>query len=462
VTTSAAGVARLRVVPTRTDGVALRLRTGPLAASRPRLYAGTTAKAAANAQRLAAPSSQVLSTVVPVRHVTAAPLVETRVSEQRTAPGALLTDRAVVSGIGDMTVTVDVELWGPYPSRPEISCAGVPRWRSSFVAAGDGSYETAAVRLDRAGYYTFRESIEGRPGVAAYTAPCGETSETTLVHARPEITTVASADVVRPGAQLSDLIRVRGLGKTTATVEVELFGPFASRMDIDCTTTPSRTARMTVEGNGDHRSPAMPVPEVGIYAFREHLLGSESVSDVTTPCAVEEETAVVAPLVLAGRGDTTPVRRVAAAGARRPLRVRLARLAIDAPVASVAIDLKTGALGLPTQLRRTGWWRDGAAPGDTHGAALIAGHVDGAKRGIGAFFALRRARAGDVVEVERADGRTRAFRVTTVRTYAKRRLPVSLFSREGRARLVLVTCGGPFDRSTGHYPSNVVVTALPE
>jgi hypothetical protein len=61
-----------------------------------------------------------------------------------------------------------------------------------------------------------------------------------------------------------------------------------------------------------------------------------------------------------------------------------------------------------------------------------------------------------------ADGRTTAYRVTSVRTYAKRRLPLSLFSRNGPARLVLVTCGGPFDRSTGHYPLNVVVTAVSE
>jgi hypothetical protein len=26
---------------------------------------------------------------------------------------------------------------------------------------------------------------------------------------------------------------------------------------------------------------------------------------------------------------------------------------------------------------------------------------------------------------------------------------------------VLVTCGGRFDAATGHYPDNVVVTALP-
>ncbi len=462
VTTNKAGIARIRLVPSRTTRVSLRVRTGPLASSRPRIYAGTTAQGRVNAQRLAAPSSQVLSEVLPVRHVTAAPHVATRVSTQRTAPGATLTDHAVVTGIGDMRVKVDVELWGPYSSRTAISCVGTPAWRSSFVASGDGSYETAPVRIEHAGYYTFRESIAPRSGLLPYTAPCGEAAETTLVYARPAITTVVSADVVRPGSRVSDLVRVRGLGQTSASVEVELFGPFPSRTAIDCTTRPLHAVRMTVHGNGDYRSPSLLVTRAGIYAFREHLIGSDAVADLTTPCVVEQETAVVAPAVLAGRGDEARGRRVRDARARRPVRVRLARLAIDAHVSSVVIDLKSGALGLPSELQRTGWWRDGSTPGEPQGAVLIAGHVDSAKRGTGAFFALSRARAGDLVELVGAAGRRYAYRVATVRTYPKRHLPVNVFSRKGPARLVLVTCGGPFDRSTGHYPYNVVVTALPE
>jgi len=461
VTTTKAGIARIRLVPSRTTRVALRVRTGTLASTRPLLYAATTAKAAVNAQRLAAPSSQRVTRVFPVRRVTAAPQVTTRVSTQRTAPGATITDRAVVTGIGEMNVSVDVELWGPFSSRAAISCVGSPFWRSSFVATGDGTYDTAPVRVERAGYYTFRESIAGRAGLVPYTAPCGEVAETTLVYARPAITTVASADVVRPGSRVSDLIRVRGLGKTPASVDVELFGPFPSRAAIDCTTRPLHTIRITVPGSGDYRSPPMLVRRAGIYAFRERLIGTETVAALTTPCVVEEETVVVAPYILAGRGDEATARRVGAVRGVAPVHVRVARLGIDAGVSPVAIDLKSGALGLPSKLQRTGWWPDGSAPGAPRGAVLIAGHVDSADGGIGAFFALRRARAGDVVEVDGGAGRTRTYRVTTVRTYAKQKLPVGVFSRKGPARLVLVTCGGPFDRSTGHYPYNLVVTAVP-
>jgi hypothetical protein len=33
------------------------------------------------------------------------------------------------------------------------------------------------------------------------------------------------------------------------------------------------------------------------------------------------------------------------------------------------------------------------------------------------------------------------------------------FARDGAPRLTLITCGGPFDKATGHYRDNVVVTA---
>jgi hypothetical protein len=41
------------------------------------------------------------------------------------------------------------------------------------------------------------------------------------------------------------------------------------------------------------------------------------------------------------------------------------------------------------------------------------------------------------------------------------RYPAEAFDRIGRARLVLITCGGPFDPSTGNYRDNIVAYAVP-
>ncbi|MFA9270971.1 MAG: class F sortase, partial [Baekduiaceae bacterium] len=144
-----------------------------------------------------------------------------------------------------------------------------------------------------------------------------------------------------------------------------------------------------------------------------------------------------------------------------PTSVALPRLGIRAPIASAGIDLQTGALGVPKNIDRVGWWRDGAAPGATAGTILLAGHVDSAKRGAGAFYALKSARRGDTIELRSDDGKTRRWRVSSLQRVRKSALPERIFTRAGERRLVLVTCGGPFNEATGHYRDNIVVTATP-
>ena len=110
---------------------------------------------------------------------------------------------------------------------------------------------------------------------------------------------------------------------------------------------------------------------------------------------------------------------------------------------------------------RIGWWRDGAAPGARAGTILLAGHVDSARRGAGAFYGLKRARRGDRVQLRADDGSTRTWRITSVKMMRKDSLPPEIYARGGPRRLVLVTCGGPFDQRRGHYRDNIVVTAVP-
>jgi sortase (surface protein transpeptidase) len=130
-------------------------------------------------------------------------------------------------------------------------------------------------------------------------------------------------------------------------------------------------------------------------------------------------------------------------------------------VSAVGIDIPRGVLAVPPSIRHTGWWKDGAAPGARSGSILITGHVDSATGGVGAFFRLKEASAGARVTVTTAAGRTFTYRVVSVRDYLKRDLPTSVYSLRGRPRLVLVTCGGPFIESQGHYRDNVVLVAVP-
>ena len=159
--------------------------------------------------------------------VTGAPRVKTQVSDAQTSPGALIRDKVIVTGLGALAATVKVALYGPFPTRAAITCDGTPAWTGSVLARGDGTYTTAPFRVAKVGYYTYRESLAETPQHAAFEGECGETSETTVAKATPKVTTLVSSEVVIPGATIFDRVRVTGLGRSEARIDMELFGPFA-------------------------------------------------------------------------------------------------------------------------------------------------------------------------------------------------------------------------------------------
>lgn len=396
------------------------------------------------------------------------PQIHTQVSAAQTAPGKQLTDTAVVSGLGVLSAPVQVELWGPYASPDQITCTGTPAATQTLTANGDGSYVTEPVTIKQAGYYTYREAIVETPAVAGVQTDCGEAAETSFAKATPVVTTAVSDAVVRPGSMLSDKVTVSGIGATPVSVEVSLYGPFRSRASIRCLGTPLSRTTLEVKADGTVDSQATKLTKAGFYTFRERIKGSPLVEATETACADEAETSLASPLILTGRGDgaaaglgVLPAAAAQTAQVVTPTRVTLARLGVDAPVVGVDIDLGTGALDIPKNIQRVGFWKDGAAPGSAAGAILLAGHVDSAKDGGGAFYPLKSARRGDVVKVTSDDGKTRSYRVTSVRKVLKSQLPDSIFSRTGPKRLILVTCGGPFLPAVGHYRDNVILTAAP-
>lgn len=393
--------------------------------------------------------------------VVGSPRVTTTVSSQQTRPGATITDRVVVIGLGRLTATVQANLWGPFASRAAIRCSGTPFWTGTFAATGDGTYTTARVTLQRAGYYTYQESIAEAEAHGAFATGCAEVAETTLARAAPAVTTLVSHQVVFPGALIFDRIRVRGIGRTEVPIEVQLYGPFSSRDAINFGTRPFWSGRVTARGDGVLTSARVRVQRAGFYTYRERVVGSELVTGTATECGLEVETTLARPLIVTGRGDVSRKLQTPPAPGSAPSRVRSAAIGMDAPVGAVRIDTTNGVLAVRPFIGRLGLWQDGMAPGARAGAILIAGHVDSARAGPGAFFRLREANAGDRVQVTTRNGRTFTYRVVSVARYLKSRLPTSVYSSAGRPRLVLVTCGGPFETGTGRYRDNIVVTAVP-
>ncbi len=138
--------------------------------------------------------------------------------------------------------------------------------------------------------------------------------------------------------------------------------------------------------------------------------------------------------------------------------LRLRRLHVDAPI--VAVRAVDGVMQIPRDPRTVGWWRGGAGPGDDTGSVVVVGHINFAGT-TGALAMLPDARPGDAVVLDEPDG-NRTYRVDGVRTYPKTSgIPAAAFSTAGAPRLVLITCGGPFDGRTGNYADNIVVYASP-
>lgn len=143
----------------------------------------------------------------------------------------------------------------------------------------------------------------------------------------------------------------------------------------------------------------------------------------------------------------------------RPVRLGIQAVGLDLGVRPVGVSTD-GQMQLPPDPLLLGWYRYGPAP-SRPGSAVLAGHLDSDRYGLGPLVRLREATVGDAVEVLAADGTRTAYRVSGVTRYPRQALPASLFARTGSPRLQIVTCGGAYDAEAGGYQANLVVTAVP-
>jgi sortase (surface protein transpeptidase) len=141
------------------------------------------------------------------------------------------------------------------------------------------------------------------------------------------------------------------------------------------------------------------------------------------------------------------------------VRLRIPAIGVDAPLERLGLE-PDGTITAPHRWADAGWYQDGPRPGQP-GPAVLLGHVD-SRTGPAVFARLAALPAGAVVLVDRTDGTTVRFRVQGRLQVAKSRFPADLVYAPTLApSLRLVTCGGTFDRGTGHYRDNVIVTAVP-
>ncbi|GCD96569.1 class F sortase [Embleya hyalina] len=142
-----------------------------------------------------------------------------------------------------------------------------------------------------------------------------------------------------------------------------------------------------------------------------------------------------------------------------PVRIKIPRIKVDAPFIGLGLN-SSGVLEVPPAGDRNlaGWYEDGVAPG-SRGNALVLGHVD-TMMGPAVFWGLGSLKAGDIVEISRADGSVAKFAVDSVEAFPKDAFPDErVYGKTRDAQLRLITCGGTYDRKAKDYKDNVVVFA---
>ncbi|PRX48047.1 sortase family protein [Nonomuraea fuscirosea] len=142
-----------------------------------------------------------------------------------------------------------------------------------------------------------------------------------------------------------------------------------------------------------------------------------------------------------------------------PIKIVIRSLGIKAPIKSVGLA-KDGTIEVPpaNNVNLVGWYRNMSTPGEA-GPAVLLGHKDTRTRDA-VFARLSEIKNGDTIEVKRQDRTTAVFTVGGVEQAAKKTFPTQrVYGPRDNAQLHLITCGGDYDRTVGHYTDNVIVYA---
>jgi sortase (surface protein transpeptidase) len=202
-------------------------------------------------------------------------------------------------------------------------------------------------------------------------------------------------------------------------------------------TSPESVSR--ADGRGDD-PPGSAATQAGAVSAGSSPSGAGSTMAATDHARVGEE-------ALSGRGDDVAV----------PVAIRIPAIGVDAEVVAVGLEADRS-MEVP-DFGLAGWYAEGPRPG-APGPAVIVGHYD-SKSGPDVFHELDALEPGDEIHVIGERGTQATFVVEWREQQPKDELPGDrIWASSSHPRLTLVTCGGVFDRSTGHYLDNVIVYAV--
>ncbi len=210
---------------------------------------------------------------------------------------------------------------------------------------------------------------------------------------------------------------------------------------------------------GDPTAEESPIPQASAVGDSSANTDSQADSDdAVVAVGSSPDTSTIADLITELPPAPTGL-PLAEEPVRRPIGLSIDSLGIDvATVIDVGVE-DNGDMEIPPA-DEVGWYGFGPTPGDV-GSSVLAAHIafDGQD---GVFVDLDKLELGSIITVSYDDGSTADFEAVSKEQYEKEQLPRdAIFARDGDPRLVLITCGGDFNRQVRSYEDNVVIYANP-
>ena len=141
----------------------------------------------------------------------------------------------------------------------------------------------------------------------------------------------------------------------------------------------------------------------------------------------------------------------------RPALLLIPSIGLNATIEARGLDANRN-MATAKSYQNVAWYDLGPAPGQP-GNALINGHVNW-WTGNAVFTNLSRVRAGDQVEVIRADGTVVRFRISVKQTVDANARIASLFAPSTVSTLTLITCTGVWNPLTLSDTQRLLVSAV--
>jgi hypothetical protein len=140
-----------------------------------------------------------------------------------------------------------------------------------------------------------------------------------------------------------------------------------------------------------------------------------------------------------------------------PVGLAIEPAGIDAAIENLRVV--DGAMQDPSGPWVVAWYENLGALGKI-GNVVMAGHIDYWNVGPAVFYNLSTLEPGNEIVVTGDDGKTYSFAVEWVRQYDSASIPLDeVTGPTAEQSLTLITCGGAFDYTNGHYLQRTVVRA---